>query len=1167
MPVIKDDQRGNLSRKGVAAAAAAQAHHGAKVTDFQQRRLKAFRHVATEVNAGRMSPTQGHAALQHAGFIPGGASAKKPSGVGGAIAKTVAAAVELPVKIAGHVVKDFTPQPYATDEEKQLLAAGHLPEGWTMLHGTDGHAVLAKRAHVEAGFVAPGTGLVSQVLTGLARDATYNPGGVEQAIVHPGRTARKVGHNLAELATHPQDHPDQALLAGWAAVSGGGSALARAGGAASAIKKGEGIAAAVKRPGYQGGSLLHSPEPGTDRIYVPGGKPAGGIGPVNAEPIDRLLSRNPVAATVQRARNRRIQRKLNDGAPAGEPRRAIGRFIRDNFSAQATVGREIRAKRRVETALAQAPVIQQQRAVHGRLGVGDVSRGENAALQVIATEGADAFTNPAAAVERHIVTHQRFIREGHDTAENHGYIADLKLAQHALEHPSKKFLRVVEDTRSLSHRSEAELIARGHLKPDVARGRRTKIAKLYGREHLAEDGFFFPLSRRYTEAAAGDGGAASYTAQPRTPGGIGPVQESRYDGGLRNEFTGKSVHEGQRPPHIASAIGARATRLNRLHDAEDFYGRLWKVGSEVRTSEHQIPIRATKQIQSDLRKFFAKLADDLHATPEETVALNVKEMEQLIEHLEAAEHKSAAVGVKLPGVRWVDNRYIKNLGENGLRGPFEKFVDSINNPARALQLYARPAYALNLAGNGTMQAITQGHLAPKMMQRAATSMRTYGRENTAKIDSLVGASKSRSYAVRGKGELAKFNEQIAEAWNAVTDLWSRRSAFYHEAAKAGFNTPAEIHALLSDSSHRVKLIEVARRANKNMIDYGSLTPLEQSALRRAIYFYPFMSRAAVWTLRTLVEHPGKAFTLAQLALIGEEHAHDKLGAEPAWADHLGLIPIGKPHDGVQGVANPQSINTPSALADLGRATIGTAKNLVGIPTKDSLGDLATPAATVLETGTGRDPGGRPPGFAGLLQALPQIQAIRRLGIKNHAVQKLVGAPSKSYPETGYGPAIGPYAGGGAYVRGVSVDELNKQAEKEQRGQMSPPERATHDGVKLAETLTTEAKTHWPEVLVNGQIPPEWRDAVWLRTQRLTNLKKLGIKAGDPHYEQKAYIADIKLLGSLGKLDPAEVADGIRWARLADEDRLRIQRLRLGHGLFRGSVLSYAKKQLKERGAD
>lgn len=1132
-----------------------------------------------------------------------------------------------------HKVEDaFSRRPAFTPDETKVKAAYDsgqihtLPAGWVDLgKGKAGVRYAVPPAKVNAGVFAPGTSIVSQLASGLAQDAIYNPGGVASSVLDPVGTAKKVAHGVEQTVLHADQNPTNAALLAFMLGSGVGSAAARVAGATKALKAGEGIGAAVTRPGHQGGSLLHSPEPGTHTIYVPGARPeplpapvtapvlsgrraetrlakleaehkialdeiANGLfgpvdrkaaldrgasnakarrqqagvdrsgrpsgasgrkatlrlsladerraqaekavqdvagknpdhpalqawaarqdeierlratlnpepafmrdpahavsvgdvaeGPRNAVAVDRLLSRNPLVRTlVQAPRNRRLQAKLLKQPTS--PRTNVGKSFASVFSAQATVGRELRAARRVEHAIANAPVAAQQRAVSGLLQ--GLSRGEHVAISVAATEGVRAFEQPAETIARQIATHQHFANLGGDVAANEQRITDLKLAQHVLEHPSGRFLKALELTRQLSKETEGKLIAAGHLTPEIAGGRRDAMSQLYGLESAPEEGFFHPMSSRYTQKQPGNVPGA-FTPRPGEFG-VGPVKAGGHVQALGKKFSGESVARGQTPVDIASTITDRAARVNRLLSAEDFYAHLWQVATTERRSTFDIPIRSTREVQGELRGFFTKLADHLHATPDEQLRLSSDELRRLTDMLEANEHHAAGVGAQIDGVRWVDRRYIKDLGETSLRGPVEKLADAVTNPVRTAQLYGRPAYILNLAGNLGMAGITEGVKTFPALRDAVLASKVDGPKNTALIDSLVGSGLSRSFAV-GTGPLHVLNARLAEAWAAITDLHARRGAFFHEASKAGYRTAAERDRLLNDPALRRKLTEVTRRANKNLVDFSSLTPTEANTIRRLIYFYPWTSRGTIWALRTLVENPTKTFTLAQLGQIGAENAHRKLGTLPAWAEQLGLIPVGDQHDGLQGTINPSSLNTYATAAQTLGGVLKLGTGLVHTARTGALADSLTPAAEAFIGLAGGDTGPPPGGYLGKLgtagriaASLPQVAALRRSGI----APGVAGPPSKSYPDSGVGPALGPLAAGGLYPRNLNLDEMHKSASREtssQQGKLRIDlQRAVDAGL-----LTTKDAAGMLEN-ANGASDAEIKDA---RRQILTYLRE------------------------------------------------------------------------------
>ncbi len=867
---------------------------------------------------------------------------------------------------------------------------------------------------VGAGTVGIGTGFIGQALGALGQEAVNSPGGGVVFGEHPVRTSQRITHAVASAVTNPLTpaHIVNDVLLGSALLGGVGAGISRGIAAKGALTEGLGARAAVNRSAAEGGSLLHTPHPGESTIYVPGKAPAGGgagpheLGGVVIRPNSRNVA---VRKLIQEPRAARIQAKV--AKVPRSPTTKVGRGVRQTFAAQTTVGRETRAAYRVQNAKDAALRNRQSRAVHG------LSAEEHAALSVAAVEGRVAFTDPAAAIGRHIDTHRHFINLGGDEEGNHiARINDLTAAQKVLERPSPKFLKALALTRQLSQETEGRLIAAQHLEPAVAQGRKDTIAQIYGNAQADKEAFYFPLSRRYT---MGPEPTVPGAFSPKT-GAYGAAPPSQSVQGLHQRFEGESVARGLIPTNVGATITDRSARVDRLLQAERTYRDLWRVATPAKRSVFDVPIRDTKQIRDELRLFFHDLADKIHASPDDALVANQQELDRLLQHLEAHGLGDAKTGARIDGVKWVDSRYLANLGEGAVRGPAEKVLDAINNPVRFFDLYARPAYILNLAGNLGMAGVTQGlHVVPSL-RRAVLANGRDGAENTGIIDSLLGSSLSRSYSV-DSGFLGNVNHQVAEAWNAITDLYVRRSAFYHEAAQAGFRSPSEIHDLLHNPARAQTLEAVTRRANKNLVDYGSLTPIEKNLIRRAIYFYPWVSRGTIWALRTMVENPGKTFALAQLGQIGAENAHKRLGDQAGWEKQLGLIPVGAPQGDLQGVLNPSSINTPGTAVQAGYTLADTAKGLIGLPHTGAFGQVLTPTLTLAENVSSQGTQTGKSGLLGLLESTPQYRALVAAG--------LTGTPSKTYPDTGIGPALGPLAAGGLYPRRINTEQTRKQAYK------------------------------------------------------------------------------------------------------------------------------------------
>lgn len=673
-----------------------------------------------------------------------------------------------------------------------------------------------------------------------------------------------------------------------------------------------------------------------------------------------------------------------------------------------------------------------------------------------------------------------------------------------------------------------------------------------------EGSFFFPLSRRYTDPTPKIGPSHARTGLGEY--GMSPADESGIVSS--HPFSGKSVEEARGLGSVARSIATRGSNVNRLLATKNLYSRMWTAASPARRSQFDVPIRYGKEIQGDLRDFFSKLGDQLHATPDEELKLNASELERLTSLLSPDDLGHVANGATVPGVRWVDSRFLKSNGEISVRTPLDKLADAINNPVRATQLYARPAYILNLLGNMGMQGVTEGARVFPSMRRAVTAVKQDGADNAALIDGYLGSSRSRNYAVTtGPGH--ELNRRLAEGWNLITDMYSRRSAFYTEAARvAGAKTPAQIDALLHDPAMKDKLNEVVRRANKNIVDYDSLTPLEKNTIRRIIYFEPWVTRGTLWALRAIVENPAKAYTMEELGKIGAENAHKAFGDQPQWAKILGLIPVGKPHGvagDLQGVLNPSSINTPSTAVQLGEAIAHPLNKDVG------LSNLITPAygtgISLFGSGAGdtkpqgvfKDLHGWLGPLGSILESLPPVQAVRRSGV----APGFAGGPSKTYPGEGVGDALGPYVAGGLYKRDISLSAMHAQAEKQKPVDVRAADRVQHE----QSTLLSEARR--VKLLNPGeQLPPDVVKAYTIDEQRKVAYAKLGANAT----QQQRLEADVELGVKLGVITAAEASEWVAKGKANPGDVAKARRWINDHR-FGGKLLTQARTAVRKHGGD
>lgn len=947
------------------------------------------------------------------------------------------------------------------------------------------------------------------------------------------RLGEQIGRSTYQDIQHPLRHPGYALLDALAVASVGAGAVARAGAVGRELAAGGGLRAAGK-------ATVLRPKAYTFKV--------GDL------EVDKPLSRNQLIAAGQRVRYRGVQRRLDQGAPAHEPGTTLGRGIANLTSPETVVGNEIRAARRVEKAYQAAPLVEHARDVAPRFKR-RLSRGENAALAVLGVEGHGALDNPGQVIARHIATHRRYIAEGADVAANQSWITNLKLAGKALHNPSPRLLAAYDATRRLANTGEAELVQRGLLSRAQAEGRKAAIAGVYGHKagHVPEGSYFFTLADRGLQGLQRHAGGRFYSPRPKATG-VPPPDAGRMVPGIKQRFTGRATRKGL-PLNMPQVVAHGYARRLHLVSAHDFYGTLLQASHDVRRSEYDVPIRSTRTIPKQLKDALQKL--EQHAasnpTPDEAAALSHAELKALADHLQADEHARAAVGQSVKGVRWVDRRLIKDLGENQVRGPVEKLADAINNPLRVGALYLRPAYLLNLLGNAGMLGVSEGRHGIPAINDALRSHAIHGSRNTAVIDSLMGASRSRGFSV-DTGPLGRASHGLAEFWNTITDLHSRRQSFFHSARLSGYNTPEKINALLHDPALKRERNLVVRRANKDIVDY-TLTPAEQQTIRRLIYFYPWVSRGSLWALRAEAEHPVKGVLLAQSGRPVEAQAKKILGAVPSWLE--GAIPAGPQRGGKVPVRNFSSLNTYQTAQQTADALIQTGAALGNLPHRPGskgIGELLTPAAQLLASSTGG--GTSHGGIMGALEGTAPYQLARRLG--------KVGKPSKTYPDTGLGPAFGPFTAGGLYPRNVSVQAVHKDAYAEMR----PAQRVAAQTRDLHQTLIVEGRRN-KFLKPDEKLPPELERALRLNQQRATAIAKAHARTSRDRYH-----VDIELLVKMGAMDPADSNLAFKWANHATDAQIRSERAKITKGYFdpppEGSQqgwLHHAVKVLKDKGVD
>jgi hypothetical protein len=972
---------------------------------------------------------------------------------------------------------------------------------------------------------------------------------------------------------------------------------------AGATPAGQLVKAAVKRP-----------EPAQRTRILPGEGGAalrpGELGPVHpragfeVHPVgSKNLAVNVLQQLFDRRANARIGGKpLSDTLGVNVPRSFATTETRIDrlASPEAAIGRELRARRAVENALAAAPAARLEKfgatrparviaaSTGGRIDVARVVGRPGRRLSAAEQKAVDIVASGATASE-HVAEHALNLQRGVGEATDH--VRQIRLAQAAarhLENPRPELTAAISLARDVTgkreqvlgmtadesaHRVGARLSeiresaaganetplqelarlkdeiaaspAKGTAPRDlgaaVARARQNVAAieaKTIARErHLGKrgartDGILVNLNRegaalkerlyvlerqqRMADIHAGfvreghqarEAGAFYVPSKslrdvrgPGQPGvtagpyGAAPPRELPE---LHHAYTGALERTGNYRTDATGLVADGYRRAQGFAAAKRGFEQLRAGSHATRTAaggeRFAIPIRETFTIPPDLKAVIAK-ADAGTLTAEDLKAFTSTDAEQLIAHL----FPTTPDAIK--GARWIDSRVVagfhRDVRDHSVLG---KGFDAVNAPLRAGLLYTKPAYALNFVQALGTHIIESGPFAARNMVAALRLGRTLGAEDQHAVFAIMGEGLSRSFeAEAGLG--LKAIRAAGEFWNVAVDRYPRVAAFLHEARHAGFDTPEKLHALLNDAELRTKLVDVTRRANREAIDYGTLSPFERNVVKRALFFYPWIRGATLYSLRFPLEHPVQAAAVGQLGEIGRRK-HATLGRLPISME--GLIPLtGGAKPRVVDLTNLNTFATPVEMIQAFAGLAQPSRNPSASALQGELGPVAGALGTLLfgKTAQGYDVPGATSRIGAakerLLDILPPATFQRRLK-----------ANPKSAFEHGLGTAIGGYMAGGTYPRGLDKAIANEQGEKEYRRSLAPLDRYTYDSrVAIKEARADAQRLAQLGVLPSPILPRDVARAIRLDSSRSVEEYKLaqslGVKVADLTSVQK-----------------------------------------------------------------
>lgn len=1133
----------------------------AKADDFKKRRSEALADTSSRSTIGKQIK------LQRAGFIPGGVSFKEPKGPLGLAAKTV----------------------------------GNLAEA---------------AVYTPAGLVEAGKAVGKDTAATRKGDLSF-------------KRSRELGKAIAvqtkDTVRHPLRRPGDTLLLGFAAASGGAGAVSRASAASRTVRTGGGIKKALIGKPHEGGSLLRAPQPGK-RILRSGDLEVRGLESRNklvaaverqidkrsggqASPkrvgrelneelrITEALERAPMATLADKARRlTKPQETAIRVVAEGKPiRERIAFHERQRDAAKGQRRRDhtyktllLKAAERYVDDSGETPKFRDDfKAPRGgggvlpRKGAGPAEladvyarAGKVAGDRQATLEGVGAL-DPAQSKAR--VSAPGRVIEGarmetqKEATKARGVRPQRARVEQVREYPARSKTvtrpRTADEARARLDELDAGTLTetipgkprKVHLREQAAvKGVKAK-PRLAGAEDFAGGDFRIP----YTSQVA----PRAHEGTPQFRGGPPKAPTS-----TKKPFTGGLLRSGNFRDDAARQVAESGVEAQRYAGALRLRDRLLE-GASDEPFEGGVPIKtddlANKPYPPAVAHLLAKTENGAKLSKTEQKYLG-KQYDRIVQEL-GLDPDNPIDAVE--GVKWISQDLLAELHRQGaplralLGNKATDAIDAVNNFSRLAIFYTKPGYVPpNVVGNALLNLNQQGASAVPNLIIAGKRSRALSQDALQALDAVMGEGIIGSLGGGHAGApLASTANRVAGALGKVTDRRFRRNAFFYEARQSGHGTKEQMQALLTDPKLRDDLIEVAKRANREVIDYGRLGKREQEIVRRALFVYPFLKGSTMYTGRFVQEHPIKAAGQAQLALQGKEAQEDALGNVPSYAE--GLVSLGG-----NKVANTAGVGLFNAPAQLAR----TAGDFASGRNRSAyrLSEMLTPAAslglaavTQRDSFTGRALKGPKDVGKTLVDSFPQKQLYDRLTRDEEAEDNRV------YPYSDK-DALLAYGLGSIAPRPVNREALNEQAAREDDTNVPPEQRAYRKVFKVRNDLFRAAREKMPEALEGGRLPKKLRAAFNIEAERQALYARASQdkQEGTAEYHLARYEVDLRILVKHGLVPKERAEEVLANARTASYEDLKDARRQISERYYQAEggqlyFISHAKKALREKGVE